>query len=259
MQCSSTRRSADAGLVVVGDDRAHAQLEAGLVEREVEQAVERFGVALGGDVDQLAVDELGVRPRSRRTCRCPTADRTHRRCRASPSSPPATRGRRRHAVRSSTDAFCSAANDSLTASGYGESRVNVNVSGRGVTCGHTSRTPLPSRGVGVERLAVVAAGRGEQRAPRERDAGLLLQLEHVADVALLAGRDRHHARGRRRASSPAAPRTRPGRRSGSAPACRRCPGAGWRSWWRSRPRRRPSPRASTRCISAISSAVAVRS
>jgi hypothetical protein len=41
-------------------------------------------------------------------------------------------------VRSSIDAFCSAAKCSLTASGYGESRVNWKVSGRGVTCGHTS-------------------------------------------------------------------------------------------------------------------------
>ena len=43
-------------LVVVGEDRAHAQLEVGLVEREVEQAVERVDAALGGDVDQLAAD-----------------------------------------------------------------------------------------------------------------------------------------------------------------------------------------------------------
>ena len=35
-------------------------------------------------------------------------------------------------VRSSTDAFCSAEKDALTASGYGESSVKVKVSGRGV-------------------------------------------------------------------------------------------------------------------------------
>ena len=51
----------DAVLVVVGDHGADPQRESGLLEREVEQAVERFDAALGGDVDELAVDEVGVR------------------------------------------------------------------------------------------------------------------------------------------------------------------------------------------------------
>ena len=49
------------GFVVVGDDAAHPERELGLVEREVEQRVERLDAALGGDVGEPAADELGVR------------------------------------------------------------------------------------------------------------------------------------------------------------------------------------------------------
>ena len=73
----------DAVLVVVGDDRAHPQREPGLVEREVEQAVERLDAALGGEVGELAVDAGRGVLRSDRRCRCPTGDRS---CWSPPSS-----------------------------------------------------------------------------------------------------------------------------------------------------------------------------
>ena len=50
----------DTRLVVVGDDRAHAEREARFFEREVEQARERLDAPLGGDVGEPTVDQLRV-------------------------------------------------------------------------------------------------------------------------------------------------------------------------------------------------------
>ena len=47
--------------------------------------------------------------------------------------------------------------------------------------------------VQVDEPLVRAARHREQRAVRERDAGTRLELVHVVDPALLAGRDRHDA------------------------------------------------------------------
>ena len=66
MQPCSSEQLAHAVGVVVGEDRLDTQrLEVLLVEREVEQHVERLGAALVGDVSSLPADELGMRGRLR--------------------------------------------------------------------------------------------------------------------------------------------------------------------------------------------------
>ena len=159
----------------------------GRARRRRGRASRRAGRApLGRDVGDPAADQLGVRRRlrdlvrlpARAACAVPVSHAVAARCRATPGR------RRRRGARRATAAI-SSANTGLVLRVNGSASVIENVSGRGVTCGHTSRALGPALAVAARRaLRWLPVGRREQRGVRERHADPRLQLVDVGDSAL---------------------------------------------------------------------------
>ena len=135
------------------------QRQVGLVEGQVEHGVEGLVAPGFGHLLERRRPASSGCAGSRRSSRCPSAERRTRVARRQLLRPAgaARPDRRRPARRSSTDRPIKAANTGLVLSGNGSATVYENVSGRGVTCGQTwAPWAQPSRLRSTRRLWVPA-------------------------------------------------------------------------------------------------------